>query len=106
MKESSVQWRLFKDKIFLFFVFLMSFIVTIPLFVILFYIVKMGFSSINWEFLTRLPKPMGETGGGIINGIIGSIIIILSSSVISIPFGVSVGIYLSEFKHKKLAKYV
>lgn len=106
MKETSVQWRLFKDKLFLFFVFLMSFIVTIPLFVILFYIVKMGFSSINWEFLTRLPKPMGETGGGIINGIIGSIIIILSSSVISIPFGVSVGIYLSEFKHKKLAKYV
>ena len=40
-----------------------------------------GASSINWQFLTELPKPMGETGGGISNAIVGTLILIVIASV-------------------------
>lgn len=106
MKNSNIKWRLVKDKLFLIMVIIMSFLVTIPLFVILYYIFKMGINSINWDFFTRLPKPMGESGGGIINGIIGSLLTIATASLIAIPIAVSVGVYLSEYKHKKLSHYV
>ncbi len=51
----------------------------------------------------NLPKPVGETGGGIFNALIGSAIIIGIAAVIAIPFGVSIGVYLSEFRKTKLA---
>ncbi len=106
MNNKNITWRLLKDKLFLSLVVVMSFIVTIPLFVIIFYVIKMGLSSISWDFITKLPKPMGESGGGILNGIVGSVLIIFLASVIAIPIAVSVGIYLSEFKHKRLSKYI
>jgi phosphate transport system permease protein len=84
----------------------MSFIVTVPLFVIIYYIFKMGLSSLSWDFISKLPAPMGESGGGILNALIGTAIIVLLSSLIAVPIGISAGIFLSEFKERKLAKYV
>ena len=78
-------------------------VVTLPLLLVLFYIFKRGISAINWSFLVNLPKPVGETGGGIFNALIGSTIIIGIAAVIAIPFGVSIGVYLSEFRKTKLA---
>jgi phosphate transport system permease protein len=49
---------------------------------------------------------MGMIGGGILNGLVGTAILIVASSIISVPFGISVGIYLAEFKHHGFAKYV
>ena len=106
MKIPSVKIRLLKDKLFLVLVIAISFVVAIPLFLILFYIFKNGLGVLNLDFLTKIPKPMGEIGGGILNGLVGTALLIIVSSVISIPFGVSVGIYLSEFRHQPLAKYV
>ncbi len=79
---------------------------TLPLLIVLFYIFKQGFSVINWNFFTELPKPVGEIGGGIFNALIGSGIIIGIASLIAIPFGVSVGIYLSEFRKSKLTYWI
>jgi len=85
-------------------VYLMVFISTLPLFIILFFIVKKGISSLNWQFFVNLPKPVGETGGGISNALIGTAMLIFFASLFSIPFGIGVGIYLSEFKKSKLAE--
>lgn len=98
--------RFYKDKLFKGGVVLLTFLSTIPLLLIIFYIAKQGISSINWQFFINLPKPVGETGGGILNALIGSIIIIIVASVIAIPFGAMIGLYLSEYRKDKLAYWV
>ena len=66
------------------------------LLVILVYIAMQGLGSLNLRFLVESPKPVGE-GGGIGNAILGTVILLLLSSAIGLPFGIAVGIYLSEF---------
>lgn len=78
---------------------------TLPLLFILFYIFRQGITAINWQFFTSLPKPVGETGGGISNAIVGSILILLLSCIMAIPFGVGIGIYLSESPKSRLSYY-
>ena len=75
----------------------------VPLIFILIYIIRAGITKVNWHFLTNLPKPVGEIGGGIANALVGSMIVIGVASVIAIPFGILCGIYLSENKNSKLA---
>lgn len=68
------------------------------MFFILFFITSKGISVINWDFLTQLPKPVGETGGGILNAIIGTFILVIISILFSVPLGVFAGIFLSEYR--------
>jgi phosphate transport system permease protein len=83
-----------------------SFIVGIPLVLIIYFVVKMGIGVLNIDFFTTLPLPMGEIGGGILNGLIGTVLIVSLSALMAIPFGISVGVYLSEFAHHKFTKYI
>jgi len=94
--DADLRGRLRGDKAFLVGVLAISLIATLPLVLILVFIILRGASSINWQFLTELPKPMGEAGGGISNAIIGTFILIVLASVISIPLGILAGIFLSE----------
>ena len=64
----------------------LSLVAVVPLALILLFIIVRGASSINWHFLTEMPKPMGEAGGGIANAIVGTLLLILIGSVISIPW--------------------
>ena len=106
MKIPSLRTRYLKDKLFLFVMILFSFILAIPLILILYYIFKMGFQIISIDFLLKLPKPLGELGGGILNGLVGTMLLIIFASVMAVPFGISVGIYLAEYSHHKLTKYI
>ncbi len=74
----------------------------VPLLFILFYLIKQGIGAINWEFLTHLPKPVGESGGGVFNAIVGTIILIILSTLMAVPLGIGAGIYLAEVKTGKL----
>ena len=65
--------------------------------VIVGYIIYQGISYINWGFLTQMPVPLGQAGGGILNSIVGSLIIVALAAVIAIPIGVGAAVYLSEF---------
>lgn len=105
MKEQ-IQKRILKDRLFKIVILVFSFLSTLPLFFILFHLIKNGISSLSFEFLVELPKPVGEKGGGIANAIVGTFILILISSSLSIPIGVSAGIYLSDNKDKKLSKTI
>src|SRR5664280_89603 len=104
--DKLIRLRFYKDRLFKGGIILMTVLSTVPLLLILFYIVKQGISSINWDFFINLPKPVGEKGGGIINGLIGTGIIVLVASVIAIPFGAIVGLYLSEYSRDKLSYWV
>ena len=64
---------------------------------ILGYLVWHGGSSLNWNFFTKLPAPVGETGGGMANAIVGSGKLLLIASLIGIPIGLMGGVYLAEF---------
>lgn len=67
------------------------------LFFILGYLIWHGGSALNWDFLTKLPKPVGETGGGMANAIVGSGKLLLLAAVIGLPVGFLGGVYLAEF---------
>ncbi len=96
MREASLRGRLRGDKAFKAGMLALSLIATVPLGFILVFIMVRGASSINWQFLTALPKPVGETGGGIANALVGTVLLILTGSLISIPLGVIAGIFLAE----------
>ena len=81
-------------------------IVTVPLFLILGTVVYHGLPALNWAFLTQLPRPVGETGGGVGNAIVGSLMILAFASLIGIPLGVGSGIYLAEYGRNKWGNVV
>jgi phosphate transport system permease protein len=103
MEIASVKYRIGKNYGFKALVSIFAFACVIPLLFILFFILKQGVSKINWHFLVNVPKPVGEAGGGIVNALVGSILIILFAAIIAIPIGVLAGIYLSENKKSRLA---
>ncbi len=72
-------------------------VVLTPLFAIFTYLLYRGIGSINWAFLTQTPKPVGESGGGMANAIVGSGFILALASLIGVPIGVGAGIYVAEF---------
>jgi phosphate transport system permease protein len=56
-----------------------------------------GGKSLNWDFFTKLPKPVGETGGGMANAIVGSLKLLLLAALMGLPIGLMAGVYLAEF---------
>lgn len=69
----------------------------VPLFALLGYVVKNGITSLSLDFFINLPGAMGMTGGGMANAIEGTLILILIASIIGIPIGIMVAIYLTEY---------
>jgi phosphate transport system permease protein len=67
------------------------------LFFILGYMAFRGATSLSWSFFTQLPAPVGETGGGMANAIVGSGKVLLLATLIGIPIGFLGGVYLNEY---------
>jgi len=76
---------------------LSTIVVLVPLVAILGYLLYKGGSSLNVAFFTRIPAPVGESGGGMANSIVGSGIILAVASAIGIPLGIAGGVYLAEY---------
>ena len=72
-------------------------LVVAPLVAIFIYLVYKGASSLNLDFFTKIPKPVGEVGGGMANAIVGSAILLAVGSMIGVPIGIAGGIFLAEF---------
>lgn len=79
-------------------------LVLAPLFAILIYLLIKGISAINWAFLTQIPKPVGEAGGGMANAIWGSGEILAIASLIGIPMGIAGGIHLAEYGRHRFSE--
>ncbi len=82
---------------------LCTLVVVSVLFFILGYLLWHGGRSLTLQFFTQLPKPTGETGGGMANAIVGSGKILLLASLIGVPIGFLAGVYLSEYSGKTFA---
>lgn len=72
------------------------------LIVLLLYVLLNGLAYVNWEFLTTLPRPLGEPGGGMANAFVGSFIMVGLASILGTLVGVGAGIYLAEYSGQKL----
>lgn len=70
------------------------------------YLTLKGAGSLNWSLLTQMPKPVGETGGGIANGIIGSLMILGMASAMGVPVGIGAGVYLAEYGRNRFGYLV
>jgi phosphate transport system permease protein len=77
-----------------------AFAVVSVLFLILGYLIFNGGRSLNWDFFTQLPKPVGETGGGMANAIVGSLKLLFLAAIMGLPIGLIGGVYLAEFGGK------
>ena len=81
-------------------------IALVPLALVLFYVVSQGITSLSWSFFTEMPKPVGETGGGMANAILGTLIVVALGGLFAIPVGIVSGIYASEYAGTRLASAV
>jgi phosphate transport system permease protein len=70
------------------------------LFLILGYLIWNGGKSLSWNFFTQLPKPVGESGGGMANAIVGSLKLLMLAALMGLPVGLLAGVYLAEFGGK------
>ena len=74
-----------------------------PLGIIFVHILKMGASSLSLDFFTQIPKPTGESGGGMANGLAGSALMIALASCFGLPVGILGAVYLTEFGGTRFA---
>ncbi|HXZ89302.1 MAG TPA: phosphate ABC transporter permease PstA [Candidatus Binataceae bacterium] len=81
-------------------------IALVPLFLVLGYLIGKGASSLSWDFFTKMPVPVGETGGGMANAIIGTFELVLLAFAMGVPIGVGGGIYLAENRGQRLSQTI
>ena len=81
-------------------------IATLPLLFIIFHLLRQGAAFLRPDFFTQMPNPVGESGGGMANAIVGTLILIGTASVVGLPIGVGAGLYLADRKGSPLATTV
>lgn len=79
---------------------------TLPLVFILFHLTRAGAASISYNFFTKMPQPVGETGGGMANAIMGTLILLSIAASVGLPLGMGAGLYLADRKSAPLANAV
>ncbi len=114
--EKNLKIRIAKSRLLFASVCVLSAITAIPLIAILGEVLLKGWHQLNWAFLTQsTPDPYqammaADAGqpvpGGIANGIVGTCLMLLVASILSIPVGIMCGICLSEYRKSKLAVVV
>jgi phosphate transport system permease protein len=78
----------------------------VPLAFVLFFVVSQGIRSLNFDFFTQMPKPVGEPGGGMANAIVGTLLVTLLGSLMAIPIGILSGVYMSEYAGTRFSSAV
>jgi len=86
--------------------YLFAALTTVPLLAILFYLLVRGASSLSFGFLVHAPKPAGETGGGMGNALVGSVILLVVAALVGLPVGVGAGLRLAERPRTTLSNTV
>jgi phosphate transport system permease protein len=96
-RASNHTWRKIKSTLASTIAFVSAILVIAPLALVFFHLLVNGAGSVNWDFFTKLPAPVGAVGGGMVNAIVGSLELLALASAIGIPVGVLGGVYLAEY---------
>jgi phosphate transport system permease protein len=102
METSFHRWRKFKNVLMQVITCICAVLVIAPLGFIFYHLIELGFSSLNLAFFTNLPKPVGESGGGMANAIVGTFVLLGLAAVLGVPIGVLGGVYLAEYGGTRL----
>ena len=81
-------------------------LVILPLALVFSYLLINGAGSVNWDFFTKLPAPVGAVGGGMVNAIVGSLQLLALAGAIGIPVGVLGGVYLAEYGSARINSFL
>jgi phosphate transport system permease protein len=100
MSNAPMIWRKSLNYVMLTLTGVAAFGVVSILFLVLGYLIWNGGTSLSWSFFTQLPKPVGETGGGMANAIVGSLKLLMLAALMGLPVGLLTGVYLAEFGGK------
>ncbi|HYW34746.1 MAG TPA: phosphate ABC transporter permease PstA [Balneolaceae bacterium] len=104
MNEIGLNIRKLKNKTFTVVIALFTILTALPLIFIIYYVFRQGIAAINWQFFITLPKPVGESGGGIANALLGTVLIVLVASVMAVPIGIMAGVYMSENPDNRISR--
>jgi phosphate transport system permease protein len=96
-RASNHTWRKIKSTLASTVAFVSAILVIAPLALVFLHLLVNGAGSVNWDFFTKLPAPVGATGGGMVNAIVGSLELLALAGAIGIPVGVLGGVYLAEY---------
>jgi len=99
-------WRKIKNALAVGIAFGSALLVITPLGLVFFYLLINGIGSVNWDFFTKLPAPVGVFGGGMANAIAGTLELLALAGVIGIPVGVLGGVYLAEYGSARLNSFL
>ena len=110
---SSLRYRTIKNKVFFYTTCFLASLTVIPLFAIIWELIKKGYKQINWNFFTEsapstldamLARGTGDIiPGGLANGMTGTLLMVVLAAIIAIPIGIMVGIHLSEHPKTKFS---
>ncbi len=95
-----------ENKIMTGLMFLFAILTIIPLISIFAFVITKGVTSINLDFFTHLPKPVGEPGGGMANAIVGTLLLVSLACLWAIPVGILAGVYMVEFAGPRIASTI
>jgi len=98
--------RKLKSAIFVGFCMFSVLVALVPLAFILFFVVREGIQALNLDFFIRMPRPVGEPGGGMFNAIVGTLIIASLGSLFAIPVGILSGVYMAEYAGSRMSSTV
>ena len=104
--ERSIRRRRFRSNVMVGLMYVATVVAILPLFLIVVHLLRLGASSINVAFFTHVQRPPGEAGGGVANGIVGTLLLLGIASVVGLPVGIGAGLYLAEKRANLLATTV
>lgn len=100
------RWRRRKDRLMVGLTVLAFALALVPLLHILGYTLWHGLPVLDWAFFTRLPAPVGEAGGGVLQALVGTTVIVLLAALMGVPVGLLAGVYLAEFGRGRFAAWL
>ena len=106
MKQGPYQRRRITDVVVRSACFAATLLALVPLGSVLSYGLVKGIGGLSLDFFTQLPKPVGESGGGMANAIVGTLQLVGLACLFGIPPGVLAGVYLAEFGNTKLSRFI
>jgi phosphate transport system permease protein len=100
------RWRRIKSNLVTAVLVVCAAAVIAPLFIVIYFLIYNGASSMDWNFFTQLPKPTGEAGGGMANAIVGTIELLTMAAIVGVPIGIFGGIYLAEYGSDRANEWI
>jgi len=104
--ERTIRRRRLRSSVMIGLMYVAAAVAILPLLLIVIHLIRLGGSSVNLAFFTHMQRSPGESGGGMANAIVGTLILIGIASAVGLPVGIGAGLYLAEKRTTLLATTV